>query len=206
MEEATKSQRPRLPLHESGSHEWKGYFFSWFDDWLDQGKLIDITGDAGTMHFGVPRHTRVSDMVSDGSWRIRGQRSRLFPLLHRLISEAPIPHSDNGTDISLWRHSDNQYKDHFSSAETWQQLRDKRETVPWCKVVWFPQEIPRYSFITWLAVKNRLATGDIMRNWGMQQHCTLCGNRMKREIISFSLVLLATRSGTILLVVCLGRV
>ena len=59
--------------------------------------------------------------------------------------------------------------------ETWQQLRIKREIVPWSKVVSFSQGIPRYSFLTWLAVKNKLSTGDRMRSWGVQQHCTLCG-------------------------------
>lgn len=47
--------------------------------------------------------------------------------------------------------------------------------MPWSKVVWFSHGIPRYSFITWLAVKNMLSTGDRMRSWGVLQHCTLCG-------------------------------
>lgn len=45
----------------------------------------------------------------------------------------------------------------------------------WSKVIWFAQGIPRFSFITWLAVKNRLSTGDRMRSWEMIQCCTLCG-------------------------------
>ncbi|KAG2328739.1 hypothetical protein Bca52824_011467 [Brassica carinata] len=149
--------------------------FFWFDNWLDQGKLIDITGDAGTIHLGVPRTARFSDIVSDGNWNIRDRRNRLFPSLFRQINEAPVPFSENGKDLMLWRHSDEQSKIYFSSSKTWQQIRDKREAVPWSKVVWFTQGIPRYSFITWLALKNRLSTGDRMRNWGMQQHCTLCG-------------------------------
>lgn len=47
--------------------------------------------------------------------------------------------------------------------------------VDWSKVVWFTQGVPRYSFITWPAVKNRLSTGDKMRAWGLTQGCTLCG-------------------------------
>lgn len=139
--------------------------FFWFDNWLDHGKLIDITGDACTIHFGVPRNAQVSDVVSDGSWNIRGQHSRLFPSLHRLINEEPIPCSENGLDLRLWRHSDNQFKNHLSAVETWKQLRDRRETVPWSKVVWFSQGILRYCFITWLVVKNILSTGDKMSSW-----------------------------------------
>ncbi|XP_013665256.1 uncharacterized protein LOC106369680 [Brassica napus] len=149
--------------------------FFWFDNWLGQGKIIDITGDAGTIQYGVPRNARVCDAVRDGQWHIRGQRSRHFPALLGLIRDAPVPCAENGLDQTLWRHSRNQFKDHFSASETWHQLRVKRGTVPWSKVVWFAQGIPRYSLITWLAIKNRLSTGDRMRSWGMQQHCTLCG-------------------------------
>lgn len=116
--------------------------FFWFDNWLDQGRLIDFTGDAGTIHFGVPCNARVSDVVSEGSWNIRVRRSRLFPELHRQITEASIPSPASGSDIRLWRHSNNQFKNCFSAAETLQQLRDRQAKVPWGKIVWFSQGIP----------------------------------------------------------------
>ncbi|WZZ19662.1 hypothetical protein YC2023_112751 [Brassica napus] len=43
------------------------------------------------------------------------------------------------------------------------------------KVVWFTQGVPRFSFITWFAIKNRLSTRDRMRSWGMIQGCMFCG-------------------------------
>ncbi|KAG5392987.1 hypothetical protein IGI04_022950 [Brassica rapa subsp. trilocularis] len=107
----------------------KMYFF-WFDNWFGQEKIIDITGDAGKIHFGVLRNARVSDAVREGQWHIRGQHSWLFPTLHYLINEAPIPYAENGSDQMLWRHSYNHFKDHFFAVETWQHLRVKREKVP----------------------------------------------------------------------------
>lgn len=44
-------------------------------------------------------------------------------------------------------------------------------------MVWFPHGVSRYSFITWLAIKNRLSTGNRMRQWGMIQGCELYGER-----------------------------
>lgn len=44
-------------------------------------------------------------------------------------------------------------------------------------MVLFSQGILRCSFISWLAVKNRLATGDMMRSWGMIHECTSCEER-----------------------------
>lgn len=49
--------------------------------------------------------------------------------------------------------------------------------MPWSKVIWFSQGIPRFSFIAWLSVQNRLSTGDRMRVWGVEQPCLLCGER-----------------------------
>ena len=77
----------------------------------------------------------------------------------------------------LWKHSDDDFKPWFSSLKTWEQIREKKATVPWSRAVWFTQGVPRYTFIVWLAVKNRLSTGDRMRAWGIQQSCVLCGER-----------------------------
>ena len=44
-------------------------------------------------------------------------------------------------------------------------------------MVWLPQGVPRYAFITWLPIRNRLSTGDRMTQWGMAQGCVFCGER-----------------------------
>ncbi|XP_048637526.1 uncharacterized protein LOC125609943 [Brassica napus] len=40
--------------------------------------------------------------------------------------------------------------------------------------------VPRYSFIVWLAIKDRLSTGVRMRAWGIQQG-RLCGRRINPD-------------------------
>lgn len=77
----------------------------------------------------------------------------------------------------LWKHDENTYKPHFSSSRTWDQVRVKKNKVVWSKSVWFSQGVPRYSFIVWLAIKDRLSTGVRMRAWGIQQGCLMCGER-----------------------------
>lgn len=63
----------------------------------------------------------------------------------------------------------------FSASATWELIRTRRPTVPWSKLVWFAQGVPRYTFITWLAVRDRLSTDSKMRAWGQVQCCLLCG-------------------------------
>lgn len=49
---------------------------------------------------------------------------------------------------------------------------------PWSKVVWFKLTVPRFSFITWLAMKGRLPTKDRLRGWVLTipAVCVLCSN------------------------------
>ncbi|CAG7906585.1 unnamed protein product, partial [Brassica rapa] len=67
--------------------------------------------------------------------------------------------------------------DNFSALQTWEQIICKKSEVVWSRSLWFTQGIPRCAFIVWLAVQNRLSTGDRMRTWGIQQACVLCGER-----------------------------
>ncbi|KAF3577825.1 hypothetical protein DY000_02032806 [Brassica cretica] len=69
----------------------------------------------------------------------------------------------------LWRSGPDAYKCEFSSFQTWEQIRPHREKQDWSKVVWLAQGVPRFAFITWLAIRDRLATGVRMRQWGVVQ-------------------------------------
>lgn len=155
-------------------HDGNSTYF-WFDNLLDMGRLIDITGAAGTTYLGLPCRAKVTDAVNENGWSIRGQRSRHYHDLYTTIIDQPVLAPQNGKDAVLWKFGDDDYHDSFSTSKTWEQIRNKREPVGWSKVIWFTLGVPRFSFITWLAVKNRLSTGDRMRSWGMIQGCPLCG-------------------------------
>nr|VDD35760.1 unnamed protein product [Brassica oleracea] len=45
--------------------------FFWFDNWLQLGKLIDITGAVGTQYLGIPCNARVCEVVSHEQWNVR---------------------------------------------------------------------------------------------------------------------------------------
>ncbi|XP_013632695.1 PREDICTED: uncharacterized protein LOC106338211 [Brassica oleracea var. oleracea] len=151
--------------------------FFWHDDWLCMGKLINITGATSTCYLGVPRNAKVSDAVSEGQWKIRGQRSRHYHELHHRGQIDPVPNVSQGPDTFLWRYDEGVYQDSFNAAKTWEQIWSKRAEVVWSRSVWFTQGIPRHAFLVWLAIQNRLSTRDRMRKWGILQGCVLCGER-----------------------------
>ena len=176
VEKAIEASFSGLPIPQVWDTWWQDWFF-WFDDWLKQGKVIEVTGEVDICHLGVARKARVCNAVTQAGWNIRGHRSRFFHVLYDRIQNTPVPHGSKGSDVVLWKHSDDVYKPSFSTARTWNQIWEKKNVVFWSKGVWFSQGVPRFSFIVWLAVRNRLSTGDRMRTWGIQQGCPLYGER-----------------------------
>ena len=78
-------------------------------------------------------------------------------------------------DVSLWRRESG-YKQEFSTHETWSILRVTKTQCSWSRVVWFSQATPKYAFMTWLALLNRLSTMDRVARWSQcaDTICVLC--------------------------------
>ncbi|KAG7550876.1 Reverse transcriptase zinc-binding domain [Arabidopsis thaliana x Arabidopsis arenosa] len=95
------------------------------------------------------------------------------------LTDLGAPDIDKGRDSFLWRNASGVFCPTFSSKETWEQLRTHSPQVPWADVVWFKEHVPRFSFITWLAILARLPTRDRLRRWGMNipATCVLCSTR-----------------------------
>jgi len=98
----------------------------------------------------------------------------MAPIIELLQTLPPLTTS-NAPNTNLWRHDHDVFEQTFSTNRTWNQIRCHYPQVDWSKVVWFNQGIPRCSFITWLAVRDRLATGMRMHSWGHNQPCVFCG-------------------------------
>lgn len=55
-------------------------------------------------------------------------------------------------------------------------MRQARPECSWSKGVWFTQSTPKFSFLVWVAIRNRLQTCDRMQVWnaGINTLCVLC--------------------------------
>lgn len=149
----------------------------WHDHWMPMGKLLAITGEAGPRILGIPIHATVKDALGPTGWRLRRTRIPHIALLITQLRELMPPNPNLGPDVFLWRHEDDDYKPYFSTYHTWQQIRQQSPMMDWSHAVWFNQGIPRFAFITWMSLRNRLPTGDRMHSWGFHQPCVLCGER-----------------------------
>ncbi|KAJ0969747.1 hypothetical protein J5N97_022624 [Dioscorea zingiberensis] len=63
-------------------------------------------------------------------------------------------------------------------------MLQQEHKVGWSKLVWSRSNLPKHSFIFWLALLNRLQTRDKLCKWNVTNSltCPLCNN--EREEIS----------------------
>ncbi|PWA66857.1 reverse transcriptase zinc-binding domain-containing protein [Artemisia annua] len=62
--------------------------------------------------------------------------------------------SSDQHDKLMWRSNDG-LLGKFSVKQAYKDLSSTESEVPWCKLVWFSQNIPKFAFILWLAIQGR---------------------------------------------------
>ncbi|XP_071739340.1 uncharacterized protein [Rutidosis leptorrhynchoides] len=82
-----------------------------------------------------------------------------------------------GNDCILWKANDGNLSE-FSVNIVWETIRPRRDLVAWYYMVWYPQCIPRHSFLLWLFIGERLKTQDKIKSWEIDANkpllCPLC--------------------------------
>uniref|UniRef100_A0A0D3BYW5 Reverse transcriptase zinc-binding domain-containing protein n=1 Tax=Brassica oleracea var. oleracea TaxID=109376 RepID=A0A0D3BYW5_BRAOL len=148
----------------------------WFDYWTDMGPLIEGFGPHGPRELLISFEDKVVAATENGEWALPPARSQQAETLQIVLSTMNPPRSSRGEDRFLWRNGEGRFVPKFSTKATWQAIRETAPTVQWYSMVWFKEEIPRCSFITWMAVLSRLPTKDRLASWGLAipLQCVLC--------------------------------
>ncbi|XP_013614852.1 uncharacterized protein LOC106378843 [Brassica napus] len=133
----------------------------WHKTWSSSGCLSDILGERVT-DLGLPAHTTVQEAMM---FHRRRHRTTILNRIEDEIDERKA-NADNAEDVSLWKGIGGKYKKRSSTKTTWMLLRDQQPLCQWSKGVWFRHSTPKFAFMTWYALKNRLATGDRLLQWG----------------------------------------
>lgn len=146
----------------------------WFDHWCQLGRLYETIGQRGPIDLGIPLSANMVEVLACQRWRNHrvAQLNDVEEAIQRVKRDRHV-----GDDISLWQFSEDSYKNRFLTSNTWNLMRSRQPINTWHKGVWFPHATPKYSFILWLAILNRLSTGDRMRSWnlGIRTYCIFCG-------------------------------
>lgn len=146
----------------------------WYDNWCSLGRLYEVIGDRGCIDLGISSAATVASVLA-----CHRRRHHRLAILNRVELEIEMLRTRDQTtdnDIALWRRPDNSYKSRFRTSETWQQVRLSGQRISWHKGIWFQDSIPKYSFLLWTVVHNRLTTCDRMISWnrGINPSCVLC--------------------------------
>ena len=149
----------------------------WYDNWSPLGRLIDVMGCRGAIDMGIPIAATVGQVLQ--SQRTRQHR---VDYLNNIEAEIRVLFQRNRTageqDLPLWQASKDKFSKIFTTKHTWNNNRHSHPRVEWHKGVWFTYSTPKFSFLLWLAIHNRLSTGDRTKQWnlGQQVDCVLCRN------------------------------
>lgn len=148
----------------------------WHDYWTDLGPLYLMFGPAGPRALRIPIDATVSQAVSNGNWNLPPARSENAVTLHIVLSTISVPVSSDVEDAYAWRNRSGGFAASFSSKTTWERIRIASPPVLWHSVVWFKEEVPCCSFISWTAFLRRLPTRDRLISWGLNvpPGCVLC--------------------------------
>lgn len=136
------------------------------------GCLSDLLRDSGYIDLGISVNAKVEEC------RKHRRRHHRFPILNTIEEEIERYKANltDEVDISLWMNGKGVYKKAFSSKETWQVIISKNQNCYWYKMVWFKHATPRFSFVLWMAMHEKLSTGERMSKWGsnVDTACMLC--------------------------------
>lgn len=83
--------------------------------------------------------------------RARMHKTDALQMVENALNRAALTLTPFGTDVYLWRHGTDKFHPSFSSLITWDQIQNRRDTVEWCKGVWFTHATPKFIFLTWIA-------------------------------------------------------
>ncbi|XP_024010455.1 uncharacterized protein LOC112085472 [Eutrema salsugineum] len=122
-----------------------------------------ITRSRGFIDLGISAHDTVAMVAANHQQR--RHRSPLLNAVEDLIDSPRAQIKLNVADVHLWRFKDGVFKERISSKATWNKIRVPQPVQQWWNGVWFSYSTPKYSFMTWLAVLDRLSTGDRTLCW-----------------------------------------
>ena len=135
----------------------------WFDNWSQQRHLIEKTRQRGCIDMGITLHATVAAAVV--SHRKRQHRVDILNQIETALDEIRHRGLNTVEDIVRWKGRSSGYHTSFSTTETWEATREAKQNVEWYKGIWFLHATPKYSLLSWLAIRNRLTTGDRMLQW-----------------------------------------
>lgn len=147
----------------------------WFDNWSNIGPLHSIITHRDIYNARMSTDMVLVELIRDGIWGWPFEWYEKYPIFNQIQT---VTFSDNSDEL-MWK-SKKGITRNFSIKQVYNDLQVEEESVSWSKLVWYTQNIPKHTFILWLAIQNKLVTQDKLKKWGTYDMmvCTLCYEAM----------------------------
>ena len=153
----------------------------WQDPWLPCGSLSKILGINVIKKLGSNPNAKVCEFYNSSLWISfvgnsldRKDRGKV-EVLQMLAIHIPLnaPNCSNAEDKILWLPKQQQT---YTIKSAWEATRSRAHKVPWRKLIWFKEAIPRFAFTMWLVTLNKLPTFDRLLRAGIisTNVCPVC--------------------------------
>ncbi|GJX84964.1 RNA-directed DNA polymerase, eukaryota, reverse transcriptase zinc-binding domain protein [Tanacetum coccineum] len=131
-----------------------------YDNWCNAGILQSFLTHRDMYNGRVKADTVVKEIMNNGICEWPTEWTEKFPILnlHKCITL-----DSSKSDELVWR-SRSGKESKFSVKQAYDDLKGRVEEVTWARLVWFSQNIPKHSFILWMAILNKLTTQDKVKN------------------------------------------
>lgn len=102
-------------------------------------------------------------------------RSEVLKDLEVLLNSVRSKIRSEVTDVNVWRRKSG-FKANFSTNKTWMTIRETNVQYSWTRGTWFSMATPKFAFVAWLAMLDRLSTMDRVSKWshGVDTTCVMC--------------------------------
>lgn len=134
--------------------------------------MEDYYGAEGNSRLGIPKRAVLADLSRNGHWCIPQPRTENQLQVVTYITTIELQQIEDFYEWEL----NGKVSATYSTGEVYHSLRTASPQVSWASVVWFPGNIPRQAFLTWLFVLDRRPTRDRIASWGLQvsPNCLVC--------------------------------
>lgn len=136
----------------------RGMSFSYVSKSLGRNMacLIKLSGDRRVVDLGVGDAMTVAEVSERHRWR-RHRVAVLTELEDEIKWVKSRAFCKENQKYHLGKSMETNTKDKFSSKRHWNQIGSVYPINPWSRGVWFAHATPKFSFLQWLVMKNRLA-------------------------------------------------
>ncbi|XP_071722684.1 uncharacterized protein [Rutidosis leptorrhynchoides] len=157
-----------------------------FEFSINRKELCDLFPDTTFEEVDIPRDARVKDYWKHGQWSLPVSVTKSVYSSWAMIED--VQRSAQHDSIEWTGH--NSWK--YSIASGYEAIRQKRDRVKWCKLVWGIRPPARQQFLLWLAIHRRIDVKSRLFKWGMISNfdCCFCGAQEETlEYLFFECVL-----------------